>query len=905
MNRTLRNDARKLMVLFCVAILVLMAAGSLLFVWRGVVRFEEAAATASVERSVRALHHETRELDLPTVDWAVWDESYNYIKGKNPGFERRNLNTPTFAYLHVDLVLFVNRTGQMHRGIIFPPMDRTQHSLDAGTLKSLESYGLLGRGKYQLRARSGLVVLPQGAMIVSAQPIRDSEDTKAPNGLLVFGRWIKGSLGSDIAELNGNPVEFYTMDRDRLSDDCKLAIIRLQHNATTTDAVDRDQMAGYAMLSDLSDKRALLLRATYHRTVSRKALASLLSANGAILIVVVIVCAIAMLVLDVKVFSRLKRLSSEVSTITTFDDLSQRTTVDERDELGALGGSINRMLQSLEDGRAETRHTIDTLRATNRCFVGFGPDPEANIASLTELCGNMLGALCTVYNRLEGDEFVVGAAWNAPVVPGQRSPSEGRVCLEVARSSDEYPTVISHIPQSRYALSDPFIGAAGIETYVGQAVRLAGSVYGTLCAAFDNDFQPNETEMELMHLIGSAIATEEMRRQAGERLEAREALFRALFDNSPIGIVVLNEEGIVLTSNRAAQDILGWHDQKVVQSFRLFSDPMLLDSTKERARRGELFHTERKADFEKMRQSGVYSGDRNGIAWVHTTFTPLSASPSVAGGYILLLQDITERKIAEEEIALARQHDAETGRNIQKTLLTAGMPGNVKGVSAYAVSVPSWEVDGDFYDFFPHSDRCFDLVVADVMGKGVPAALMGAAAKNHIIRALALLPQNSTTGHLPAVEDIVGQVHKQLSSDLANLESFVTMVYCRFDLDASRFSFVDCGHMATIHFKAASGDCEFLKGINVPLGCRIEEVYESQTVSFDPGDIFLLYSDGITDSRSDTGEYFTPDRLATAVARMHNSTAKDMVEQVMSELYDFKRPDQVVDDLTCLVVKIG
>ncbi len=271
---------------------------------------------------------------------------------------------------------------------------------------------------------------------------------------------------------------------------------------------------------------------------------------------------------------------------------------------------------------------------------------------------------------------------------------------------------------------------------------------------------------------------------------------------------------------------------------------------------------------------------------------------------ISVTRDISGRKQAEEEIARARRHEAQTGHSIQKTLLTAELPTEVTGVSTFAVSVPSKVVDGDFHDFFPHNSRCFDLVAADVMGKGVAAALMGAATKTQFLRVLASHRSDAASGKLPSVESIVSSVHRQLTPDLAELESFVTLVYGRFDLDAGEFTYVDCGHTATIHFNAATGECEFLKGLNVPLGCSLEERYRSASASFSPGDIFLFYSDGVTDAQNAAGECLSPVKLAKAVVEMRGGSARQLVERVIQDVRDFTGRTQALDDVTCVAVKI-
>src|SRR5262249_39811908 len=149
---------------------------------------------------------------------------------------------------------------------------------------------------------------------------------------------------------------------------------------------------------------------------------------------------------------------------------------------------------------------------------------------------------------------------------------------------------------------------------------------------------------------------------------------------------------------------------------------------------------------------------------------------------------------------------------------------HLPGVRVAALTIPSQQIDGDFYDFFQHSEQCLDVVVGDVMGKGVPAALLGAAIKSHLLRALSHLIISSKQGKLPDPEEIVTSVHAEVTKQFINLESFTTLCYMRFDLARRRVDFIDCGHTKTVHFRRRTGACETLQGENMPLGFSEREI---------------------------------------------------------------------------------
>ena len=111
------------------------------------------------------------------------------------------------------------------------------------------------------------------------------------------------------------------------------------------------------------------------------------------------------------------------------------------------------------------------------------------------------------------------------------------------------------------------------------------------------------------------------------------------------------------------------------------------------------------------------------------------------------------------ELEQAREREIEIGFRIQQTLLLDQPPADVPGLRVAALTIPSQRIDGDFYIFLRHSDESLDVIVGDVMGKGIPAALLGAATKSHFLRALSDLMALSKDGRLPEPKDIVMLAH--------------------------------------------------------------------------------------------------------------------------------------------------
>jgi PAS domain S-box-containing protein len=257
---------------------------------------------------------------------------------------------------------------------------------------------------------------------------------------------------------------------------------------------------------------------------------------------------------------------------------------------------------------------------------------------------------------------------------------------------------------------------------------------------------------------------------------------------------------------------------------------------------------------------------------------------------------------ARAELAQAREAELEIGHRIQETLLLDQPPTDIPGLRVAALSIPSQKIDGDFYVFFKQPDRRLDVIVGDVMGKGVPAALLGAAAKTQLIEAISHLTALSKEGRVPEPKDIMTLANEEVVQHLISLESFVTLDYVRLDLDRCNGTLVDCGHTGLIRMPR-SGECELVHGDNLPLGVREGEIYSQIRLRFAPGDVLIFYSDGVTEARNSAGEFFGVDRLMQCIRANRKLEPDALVETIRNAALTFSATDRPADDLTCVAIK--
>lgn len=262
-------------------------------------------------------------------------------------------------------------------------------------------------------------------------------------------------------------------------------------------------------------------------------------------------------------------------------------------------------------------------------------------------------------------------------------------------------------------------------------------------------------------------------------------------------------------------------------------------------------------------------------------------------------------KSAEQKLENARRHQLLVASRIQQTLLLGHPPADMDGLEIAHLSIPSQQIDGDFYDFIRQKPGILDVVVADVMGKGIMAAFMGAALKSAILRGLNESILSSTEpDRLPGPELIVSEVHDRMIGPLEQFETFVTLCYGRFNVPGSRFIFVDCGHVRTIHYHHATRSVSLLRGANMPLGFPEPDMFRQFTMEFAPGDLFLFYSDGVTEAANPEGERYDESRLVRYIELNGTWPPETLIRGIRQEVIDFAGTDVFTDDFTCVAVRI-
>ena len=248
-----------------------------------------------------------------------------------------------------------------------------------------------------------------------------------------------------------------------------------------------------------------------------------------------------------------------------------------------------------------------------------------------------------------------------------------------------------------------------------------------------------------------------------------------------------------------------------------------------------------------------------------------------------LRRTLRERELLEQELTI--------GSMIQKTLLFGESSRQGVDFDVNALTLPSQLVDGDFLDVYERDDGILEIQVGDVMGKGIPAALLGAATKAHLLRAeVETGDLNLTTADGQSrLEATVNRLGRTLTPHLLALDRFVTLCYAMIDPRHKVIRWVYCGHTSLIHYRAIDGTVACLKGDGLPLGVLTDEQYRESSCDLERGDVLLFYSDGVTESQNLVGDLFGEQRLMELVGRHGHEITAVLIEALRREVAQLSR----------------
>jgi len=263
------------------------------------------------------------------------------------------------------------------------------------------------------------------------------------------------------------------------------------------------------------------------------------------------------------------------------------------------------------------------------------------------------------------------------------------------------------------------------------------------------------------------------------------------------------------------------------------------------------------------------------------------------------IQDLLEQKAEKERL----EEELRIARSIQMSLLPSGSHSR-RGVSLTGHCEPAREVGGDYYDFLPLDESRMGILIADVAGKGTSAALYMAELKGLML---------SLSQLHASPRQLLIDANRIISKHL-DARSFITMIYAVVDVDRRTLTVARAGHCPLVFVPGPHASCRdaqsvqpdgMVLGLALDTGDIFNRLLEEVTLPLGQGDLFLLYTDGISEAMNVDGDCFGDARLADLACEHANLGSSELRERILDEVRRFAGAAPQHDDMTMVLVRIG
>ncbi len=315
---------------------------------------------AAVERATNALKDDISNLASTANDYAAWDRTYAFMRERSPDYIDKEFQDDTLQGLSINSVMLVDSSGQI---VFFKNYDWLRKQEPANPIATLVAFASdpwVRKAGRSLTPASGILVLPQGPILISASPILTSRRQGPAHGVLVMTRNLNQARIERLMAITRSSVIITPYSAGSPAAQLPREL-ESNHRMIVVQPISPEVVDGYALLEDVHGQAVLLLRLEARRAVFQHGMASLNYFLAAFCIVGGVFGLTTLLLLRHAVLNRLAGLNAEVSGIAERKDLGERVAVAGHDELANLGAAINSMLEALQKSDMQFRHIAENI----------------------------------------------------------------------------------------------------------------------------------------------------------------------------------------------------------------------------------------------------------------------------------------------------------------------------------------------------------------------------------------------------------------------------------------------------------------------------------------------------------------------------------------------------------------
>jgi sensor domain CHASE-containing protein/anti-sigma regulatory factor (Ser/Thr protein kinase) len=315
-------------------------------------RLERQTVLESLDRVLATFHDQIEALDTLAHDWANWDDTYVFVRDRNPAYIASNIVVDTFSTsAGIDLLLIFDENGSLVHGVLFDKEKRQMEPPNRELLDTVAAAGLLRQQDLQA-GRRGILQLGTTTYLLAARPILHSNSEGPARGTLIMGRILDRERVENLQRITGIPLRFHVLGQRGDLSAQEAAMLRNLEEAPggrTIRVISEQTIQGNALVPDISGTPVLALSIDLPRDIHRQGQVTLTFLLISLVITAVLFGLTAFFLTDYLVLDRLSALTGDIERIEQQQgDTSRVREFGENDELGHLSASLNRMLAGLE-----------------------------------------------------------------------------------------------------------------------------------------------------------------------------------------------------------------------------------------------------------------------------------------------------------------------------------------------------------------------------------------------------------------------------------------------------------------------------------------------------------------------------------------------------------------------------
>jgi PAS domain S-box-containing protein len=311
---------------------------------------EQRYVTRDVDMALSRLDAEYNALSTVTTDWGQWDDTYEFVNGRNPGYVSTNIVPGIFHNLQVSFIVMTNKDGEVVYAGAFDLVNRTMTTVPESLGRYLVPGSPLLDTSEPLNTTSGIIILDDRPVIVASCPILHSDLSGNPTGSVVMGRYLDHSVAVIPSAPAQQHFRLLPADDPGIPASVRASLAAAgDNNARTTEFFGDNEIAGYALIRDINGQGMLILEVREPRTIYQQGVTTTTQYVLIVLAAGLMLGITSLLLLDRLVLSRITSLGTQVQGISTKSLSSQRVHLEGNDEFAALAREINGMLDSLDE----------------------------------------------------------------------------------------------------------------------------------------------------------------------------------------------------------------------------------------------------------------------------------------------------------------------------------------------------------------------------------------------------------------------------------------------------------------------------------------------------------------------------------------------------------------------------